>query len=163
MMEVWEERDGKAVRGQLLTYGEILDRVVRKSREFSRELAPGEILVGLCLPPGPEFVVSDFALMATGRTPVLIDHLLPPDTLRDLLEGFGITALVTSDPALTASLSGTGPFHLLSPALPEPDGEALDPEILLAGMLPEGENTVAHLLLTSGTTGEPKGVPLTHR
>ncbi len=160
MMEVWEAREGTMVRGLTLTYGEVLDRVAGKAREFSREIPEGERLVGLCVPPGPEFVVSDFALMAAGRIPVLIDHLLPPEAVRTLLDDFGITTLVASDPELARAPGSARTISLLSPALPE---RTEDPGILLAIPLPEGENTVAHLLLTSGTTGEPKGVPLTHR
>ena len=163
MMEVWEAREGTAVRGLTLAYGEVLDRVIGKAREFSRELSPEERLVALCLPPGPEFVVNDFALMAAGRIPVLIDHLLPPEGVRTLLEDFGITALVASDPELLRTLGSAGTFRILSPALSPPPGAPEDSGTLLAAPLPEGENTVAHLLLTSGTTGEPKGVPLTHR
>ena len=163
MMEVWEERDGQLVPGQILSYGDVLDRVGRKGQEFSRLLDPEESLVGLLAPPGPEFVVSDLALMASGRIPVLIDHLLPPDSVRSLLEGFGIKSLVLSDSAMMESLLARGSFRLLSPALPETSGEPGPPYLLFEGALPEGDETVAHLLLTSGTTGEPKGVPLTHR
>ena len=163
MMEVWEERGGQLVPGQVLSYGDVLDRVGRKAREFSRLLGPEETLVGLLLPPGPEFVVSDLAIMASGRIPVLIDHLLPPDPVRSLLEGFGIKSLVLSDSALAESLLARGSFRLLSPRLPETSGEVGNSDLLSEGALPEGDETVAHLLLTSGTTGEPKGVPLTHK
>ncbi len=163
MMEVWEAREGTVVRGLTLTYGEVLDLVAVKAREFSREIPEGERLVGLCVPPGPEFVVSDFALMAAGRIPVLIDHLLPHETVGTLLDDFGITTLVASDPELARVSRAGRTVRSLSPALPEPPKAPQDPGILLSAPLPEGEETVAHLLLTSGTTGQPKGVPLTHK
>ena len=163
-----EWQDGDPRRRRSLSYRHAAGMVVRLSEGIGRRLPPGPVLVAC--PPGPEFVVGELALMLSGRLPVLVDHLLPPDSLREVAELFEVRSVYAS-PETFAALSRPDLSHIL-PALPETsDSEAGDrdppsggdPAPLLDRALPEGEETVAHLLLTSGTTGRPKGVPLTHR
>ncbi|MGC8529978.1 MAG: AMP-binding protein [Leptospirillia bacterium] len=158
-----EWRDGDPRRRRSLSYRDADRIVVHLAAEIRRCLPPGAVLVAC--PPGPEFVVGELALMLARRLPVLVDHLLPPDSLQEVADLFDVRS-VYSSPEIFAALSRPGLSHL-SPALPEVgDGATLSREnlaLLLDEALPEGEETVAHLLLTSGTTGRPKGVPLTHR
>ncbi|MCL5953739.1 MAG: AMP-binding protein [Nitrospirae bacterium] len=155
-----EWQDGDPRRRRSLSYRDAARMVVRLSKEIGRRLPPGPVLVAC--PPGPEFVVGELALMLAARLPVLVDHLLPPDSLREVAELFEVRSVYAS-PEIFAALSRPDLSHLL-PALPETnDSDAGDQDPLLDRALPEGEETVAHLLLTSGTTGRPKGVPLTHR
>ncbi len=163
-----EWQDGDPRRRRSLSYREAARMIVRLSGEIGRRLPPGPVLVAC--PPGPEFVVGELALMLAGRLPVLVDHLLPADSLQEVSELFEVRSVYAS-PEIFAALSRPDLCHL-SPVLPAGgDSDARDGDPLSGGdlsplldrALPEGEETVAHLLLTSGTTGRPKGVPLTHR
>ena len=163
-----EWQGGDPRRRRSLSYWDAARMVVCLSGEIGRRLPPGPVLVAC--PPGPEFVVGELALMLAARLPILVDHLLPPDSLAEVADLFDVRSVYAS-PEIFASLSRPDLRHL-PPALPgagDPevrDGAPLsgeDPAPLLDRALPEGEETVAHLLLTSGTTGSPKGVPLTHR
>lgn len=122
-------------------------------------LPPGPVL--LALPPGPEFVVGEFALMLSGRLPILLDHLLPAEGVREVADLFAASAILCS-PDLYGALERPSLLSI-SPEMPPLTGRLSDPSDLLDRALPQGAETIAHLLLTSGTTGRPKGVPLTHK
>ena len=153
-----EWREGDSRQPRTLSYEETARRIVFLAGEIARQLPPGPVLV-VC-PPGPEFVVGEFALMLASRLPVTVDHLLPPDSLGEVADLFGVQG-VFSSPDVFAQIDRPGLRHLPA-VLPTVSENPFDPGILLERALPEGRKTVAHLLLTSGTTGRPKGVPLTH-
>ena len=153
----WREGESRERRG--LTYGETARQVIRFAREIEDRCPPGPVLVSC--PPGPEFVVGELALMLACRLPVLVDHLLPPDSLREVADLFRVRGVFASSEIVSAL--DRPALVPLSPQLFPESPASSDPGSLLERGLPQGERTVAHLLLTSGTTGRPKGVPLTHK
>ena len=90
-------------------------------------------LVALDLPGGSGFVDALRAVWDTGDAAAPLDPRLPPAARRALLEALRPTRIVGSDGAQRALPDG----------LPVEDGDAL-------------------VVATSGTSGEPKGVVLTH-
>ncbi|MHB8369097.1 MAG: AMP-binding protein [Leptospirales bacterium] len=159
----WQSGDPGGEKGALvrrsLTYGETGEAILLRAREFSRLLPPGPVI--LALPPGPEFVVGELALMLSGRLPLLLDHLLPAEGVGEVADLFSAAAILC--PIDLYKALERPPLLHLSPEIPPLSGDLPDPSDLLDRALPEGAGTIAHLLLTSGTTGRPKGVPLTHR
>jgi len=176
MMEEWRAGAEGTQDLRSLSYREAFAGVCRLAGRFRAEIPGEESLVALVASPGIDFVLVDLALLMAGKTVTLIDHLQTENTVAEVLDTFGIRTLVTDVPSLGEALPGRG-FRLLAlaekesespggPGFRDPFGtwppESREWESALDDLFPEGRETVAHLLMTSGTTGRPKGVPLTH-
>lgn len=137
--------------------------------------------VALVMPPWPEFVVSLFAVAKLGAVAVPLNPRLTPPELQYMLRHSEAAAAVTVE-----TFHGTDYLQLFEdmlPVLPElqylitvgeedlwyDDRVFQFEDLLSAGVgreypSPEAnpERDVVALLYTSGTTGKPKGVELTH-
>jgi long-chain acyl-CoA synthetase len=128
-------------------------------------LCPGEA-VGILSANRPEWIIADLAVLSVGGVVVPIYHTLPQDQLRYIVRDSDMRMLLAGEPALLARaeavkreaacleevvpLDGPG-FSVsdTSPVAPVEDA-------------PVAPSDPATIVYTSGTTGEPKGVVLTH-
>ncbi len=125
---------------------------------------PGD-RVAVMLPNCPEVLQAYAAILKAGAVVVPIVFLLAPEEVRHILTHAGARVLLTA-PELAAKAEGwTGTRVLVggeapgAPALEEL--VAREPEIFPA--VDRQADDLAVILYTAGTTGQPKGVALSHR
>lgn len=165
--------------GRGLSYAEFADSIRQAAGGLiERGLQPGD-RVGVCLEKGFETVIALFAAAAAGGVFVPINPLLKPSQVGYILRDCDVSVLVTSGFRLehlrdelnqSSNLStvicvgdaaeGTGRTSSIS-ILPWRDLSAADGMRLPAGNCQADD--VAAILYTSGSTGLPKGVMVSHR
>jgi acyl-CoA synthetase (AMP-forming)/AMP-acid ligase II len=153
--------------GRSLTYGELADGVRRVAAGFAaRGLRPGDA-VALLAPNMPEWLVAAYGVMAAGGVVTGVNPLSTAAEVAGQLADADARFLVTVPPFLPIARQAAGDREiiLVGPATAgvtafadllqhagEPPDVRLDPATDLA-LLP----------YSSGTSGLPKGVMLTHR
>ncbi len=169
-----------AFKGDSLTYEELEVRSAAFARTLRRKGTAAGDRIGIFLNKSLEMVVALFGILKAGAIYVPIDPSAPAARVGFILRHCGIERLVTSARNLENLFSAPGDAPAIRTAvLVEPDGagafrgrvsgecipwsEAFD---LSGGGPPafDGADTApAYILHTSGSTGNPKGVVLSHR
>lgn len=159
--------------GRLVTtYGEFADRVEHLARGLrGLGVAAGD-RVGLISENRPEWLAADLATLLAGAADVPRGTGFHPAEVAAVVRHAGCRAAWVEDPPalerFREALDGLDPVILLHGEAPPGSGartlaevEALGADVSIA--LPEiAPDDVATLVYTSGTTGAPKGVTLTH-
>jgi len=132
---------------------------------------PGE-RVAIQIPNSPIAGVVQFAIWKLGAVPVPLHPAAPPAELARMLNACGAVALAglaaSAEPLAQAISQADACRHLLLAGGEEPTAGATRLEDLMqaTGALSHatvrGPGDLGVLLYTSGTTGRPKGVPLTN-
>ncbi|WP_372405537.1 long-chain fatty acid--CoA ligase [Streptomyces luteireticuli] len=148
--------------GRTYTWGAYRDAAHRCAAVLARlGLRPGDTL-GLLLGNRPEFHIADAAAMTIGVTTCSLYPTSPRDELRHLVDDSRMAVLVTDDPERAADLRRHCPGLRETLLVGDGPGPLTDAD----GTVPYDHrprpDDVLTVVYTSGTTGPPKGVELTH-
>ena len=175
----WPARTALTVGGQHLAYADLFSQVERCAASLlALGLARGA-RVAVYLEKRVEAVVASFAAPAAGGVLVPVNPLLKATQVAHILQDAGVAVLVTSAPRLAAlapvlaacpELRHVVVCDDLAPTAPGtwPVGLGLHAWHNIPAHPPAEwptvlESDVAVIFYTSGSTGQPKGVVLTHR
>jgi amino acid adenylation domain-containing protein len=140
-----------------LTFRELDEQSSRLARYLRRRGVDLESRVGVCLPRSAAAVVALFGIFKAGGAFVPLDPGAPKRRLESILREAGATVLVTQESLRSVLPEGLCPVISL-------DEEAQEIVAEMAGS-PEGlaePGSLAYVLYTSGSTGQPKGVMVEH-
>jgi acyl-CoA synthetase (AMP-forming)/AMP-acid ligase II len=123
--------------GMRLTFNEASKRVNRWAGGIAAKAEPGERVV-IATENGYEMMLLALAASRAGTIPVPVNPQMRPDEVKHVINDSGATLVIRA----ATDVDGCEP---------------------LAAAVPADARATAALFYTSGTTGKPKGVELTHR
>jgi acyl-[acyl-carrier-protein]-phospholipid O-acyltransferase / long-chain-fatty-acid--[acyl-carrier-protein] ligase len=170
--ENWRRQAIADTSGKSLSYGRTLASAVALAGKLEGEIGKEEH-VGVLLPPSVGGVLANLSLSLLGRVSVNLNYTAAEASFRSAIDQCGIRTVVTSRAFLekVPALAGLEGMIFLEDLLPAISGTQKFAALLKARLFPssllcnrEGfhADRTATVIFSSGSTGEPKGVMLSH-
>ncbi|MBQ3048739.1 MAG: amino acid adenylation domain-containing protein [Oscillospiraceae bacterium] len=146
-------------RGERTSYGTLFQRSSQFVAALESLNLPPETPVAIYLPRGAELAAAMLGVLEAGCAFVLLSETLPKERIKVILEQSGAAAIITSDTRKRR--------------LPKSDIPVIFTEDAIFALYlgnssfrkneEKREERLAYVVYTSGSTGEPKGVEITHK
>ncbi len=159
-----------------LEYSKILGIAIAFSKQIKD--STNKARVGIILPPGHGGLIANLAVILSGKIPVNLNFTASQDAVKSAIQQADLDRYITTDPFVRKISNFPWPptrdLIFIERSLPHLKKQ-IKRWAILAQLLPldvlaktlgiskEGGEKEAVLLFTSGSSGNPKGVPLTHR
>ena len=138
-----------------LTYGELNVLANQFAHTLIRAGVTAEVCVGLHLPPSAELIAAMLGIMKAGGAYVPLDPDFPGNRLAQILEQVNPAVIITQRDT-AADLSGHSAQFIFADREAARLSRGDDPR------LPVAADDLCYVMFTSGSTGSPKGVMVTH-
>ncbi|KXK63883.1 hypothetical protein AWW66_00030 [Micromonospora rosaria] len=152
---VARDPDGTALvgAGQRVSYRDLDHHSDSLAGRLPDHIGP-ESVVGVCLRPGPDLVAAVLAVLKRGAAYLPLDPDHPPSRLAHLVRDAGVRSVFLTDERVRTALADVTPLSPRPGARPEARPRRPAPAV--------GPGNLAYVVYTSGSTGAPKPVGVSH-